>query len=300
MKTILAEIISQCLSLDLLNYQKIEGQGTVNEVYKVKTIKDNYIIRLNENSEKFKTEYKKEKWCMCQASKAGILSPEVIGSGEHAGYAFIIMNYVEGQPGIQCKLVERFQLWKKIGEYASLISSIKASPFGDKIPSKRGTHPYTGFLKQIKYNHDQLGANDSLLLQGVIGNADQKRLKAILREIGEYHFEFGLVHGDLSLRNIIVNEDEITLLDWGTAEINVVPHTELLQILSNNEITEGEMVLFLKGTGIEHAEYKLMLPVILKLNLLKRLDNYRWACDHTVPDIDNYVNNLKDAMDKVI
>ena len=164
------------------------------------------------------------------------------------------------------------------------------------LPFSKYTPPYTGFLNQIKFNYNKLNSNDPLLLQGHLSTMKHKKIKSVLREISDHHFQFGLVHGDLSLRNIIVNNDEVTLLNWGLAEINVVPHTEFLQVLYNNEITEGEMVYFLKGLGIEQEEYEGMIPMILKLNLLKRLDKYRRAEQNMDQNLGTFVHPIKHAL----
>ena len=299
MKTILTEILSQCIGLELLDAKKIEVVGTINKLYKVSTSDESYIIRINENSAKFKNEYKKEKWCINEITKLGIESPQVIQVGEKSGYAYMVMNSVEGHSGLQSIGFQRINLWNRIGHYTSQFNSICGQPFGDMLPFSTYTPPYTGFLNQIKFNYNKLNSNDPLLLHGHLSTMDHKKIKSVLREISEHHFQFGLVHGDLSLRNIIVTNDKVTLLNWEFAEINVVPHTEFLQLLHNNEITEGEMVYFLKGLGIEQEEYEEMLPMILKLNLLKRLDKYRWAEKNMVQYLGTYVQPIKHALGQI-
>ena len=49
-----------------------------------------------------------------------------------------------------------------------------------------------------------------------------------------------MVHGNLCPRNVILSNKEVYLLDWGTAEINVLPHHEIGLVMLAGEASTAE------------------------------------------------------------
>jgi serine/threonine-protein kinase RIO1 len=109
----------------------------------------------------------------------------------------------------------------------------------------------------------------------------------------------GLVHGDLCPRNVIVNKQDIYLLDWGTAEINIVPHNEIGQLLMSDEVSKAEFKVFLNGMGISNDEFKSMEEEINVLNFLHQLDIYRWAEGQGISKINDYPLKVKNTFDRL-
>ena len=109
-----------------------------------------------------------------------------------------------------------------------------------------------------------------------------------------------MTHGDLCPRNVIVNDTTTYLLDWGTAEINVVPHTELGILMMSDEVTKEAFQLFLKGIGISFTEFQLMEEEINLLNFLHRLDKYRWAETYDIENIKDYAFKTRNTFEKIL
>jgi len=122
-----------------------------------------------------------------------------------------------------------------------------------------------------------------------------QEIQAILQDLHQKDFKTGLVHGDLCPRNVHLDGEYIYLLDWGTAEINVVPHTEIGILLLSEEASTEEVSIFLEGMGISQEDYQQMERDIHALNLLHRLDKYRWAEAYDQDNLDSYIEKIRSA-----
>jgi len=111
-------------------------------------------------------------------------------------------------------------------------------------------------------------------------------------------YKVGLIHGDLSPRNIIVNDSSMYLLDWGTAAIDIIPYNEFGIILIEGEADKEEFNSFLNGMGIDEKKYVEIKTTIRKSNILHRLDKYRWATDYDVENLKNYTDKLRQVYEK--
>jgi aminoglycoside phosphotransferase (APT) family kinase protein len=81
----------------------------------------------------------------------------------------------------------------------------------------------------VEYNLGELDATDPLLRMGVYSSKQQDRLRKTLTELREIPMRFGLSHGDLSIRNLLLPAGESpVLIDWGSASFGPVPLTDLL------------------------------------------------------------------------
>jgi len=99
--------------------------------------------------------------------------------------------------------------------------------------------------------------------------------------------------------NVILSKEGVYLLDWGTAEINVVPYNEIGLVMMSKEANEIEFEHFLEGLGISNLEYKEMEEEIFKLNFLHRLDKYRWAESYDVAHIEDYEIKIRETFERI-
>ena len=126
------------------------------------------------------------------------------------------------------------------------------------------------------------------------------RAKFELEQLASKEFKSGLIHGDLCPRNIIWDRGKVYLLDWGTAEINVIPHIEIGIIMSSGEANKEEIETFIEGYGISANEYEQIGREILIFKFLHRLDKYRWAKGNVPHVIDRYIDKVKSAFRDLI
>ena len=114
----------------------------------------------------------------------------------------------------------------------------------------------------------------------------------------EENFAFGLNHGDLSLKNTLVDTTgQVKLLDWGSAEVHITPHWEIIQMLdaqtAMNTPDDLSLQAFLDGYGLAPAEFTLLQPVLATLRLLRAFDKLRWALDCSPAQISSFAARAK-------
>ncbi|HMQ90420.1 MAG TPA: aminoglycoside phosphotransferase family protein [Flavilitoribacter sp.] len=272
---------------------EITGLGCVNRVFKIETELKRYVLRMNDDPNRA-LEFGKEKWCLEQLVQLGIPAPETLAVGVESGFNFMLQEFIEGKAGVDCEPAEKENAWTRLGGYASKYHAI---PTID-IPDAAYLTFHKNWHKQLGYNMELLEkSGDSLLSSNVFKPGEYQKLKEKLLLLTEKSFTFGLIHKDLCLRNVLVGAD-VFLIDWGMAEIGIVPHLEIGNMITSEEVAPEEIGWFLSGLGMDEVEYLKIESEINLINLLDRLDKYRWAEDHAGILIDEYIGKLRKAFER--
>ncbi|MBC6994937.1 aminoglycoside phosphotransferase family protein [Neolewinella lacunae] len=295
MKKIVNEIIKSELNEEVEAVSQIVDLGSVNNVYDVKCKGGAYILRINKDENK-EFEFWKEKWCIEKVTILGVPSPKILKVGMKGKFPFMILSKIEGTNGSKCSTEQNLLIWERLGQFARKFHSI------NKIEELHITTDefHTNWKSKLEYNIGELSEKDSLLKRNAFNISEQEKVKSILIKLKDKEFNEGLVHGDLCPRNVIYNNQLVYLLDWGTSGINIVPHTEIGIILIENKLEEKEFDSFLKGMGIQPVEYQKIEEETIQLNLLHRLDKYRWADGREFVEIDEYISKLRIAYEKLM
>lgn len=122
---------------------------------------------------------------------------------------------------------------------------------------------------------------DPLIELGVYPTGQQERLRAALLELNDADLAFGLSHGDLSLRNLVVPDTgDPVLIDWGSASAGPLPFGDLLPAVRAHRLIDdpssAELEALAVGLGVRLDEIQKALERLL---LLDALDLVRWAID---------------------
>jgi len=293
MKRTIQKIVSD-LGEEILSITEIVGLGSVNRIFDVKSENANYIIRLNEESQK-QIEYRKEKWCIEKVSSIGIPSPKILKLGFKDGISYMVQEKLIGKNGKNCTKKEKEKIWNSLGIYASKFHQIK------RIENKQVEDQefHESWKSRLKYNLEQLNKEDSLLKNGILNSDEQSKAKMELSKLIGKEFKTGLIHGDLCPRNIIWNKESVYLLDWGTASTNIIPHLELGLVMTSGEANIDEIEYFKKGYGISNKDYQKIENEIRLINFLHRLDIYRWAEDYAIENIEEYEKKIRETFEKL-
>ena len=272
------------------------GKGRVNKVFIVEAVNNKVVIRMSDGGEAF-DEYTKEAWCIQQATARGIPGPSVISVGRCEGSSYIIQSYIAGDNGKDSP-VPKLSIWRELGKYARLIHSIGVPGFGLRFSEITRGDGRKSWLRYLEYNIESLTENDPLIKLKVITRLQSKLIRDLLANLRKREFTFGLNHGDLSLRNTIVDKrGRVNLLDWGSAEAGIVPHHDLIELLRMSMLEgdpdDAQIRAFLDGYGISPAEFKRMMPEIESLTVLRAFDELRWAIDCNVEGLDRFVSNAR-------
>jgi len=288
------------------SYQII-GKGIINQIFVVETESHKVVVRMNDK-DTFQS-FIKEKWCIEQAAAVGVPGPKVLSIGIVGETAFMIQAFIEGDNGVD-STVPKSDIWRKLGEYAKRIHSIQVKGYGgDLIDPVHGefqspTHAGSDGSWQgyVQYNINCLTEHDRLIELGVITPMESQRVRKLFENLKNTPFHFGLHHGDMSLKNTIVNQaKQVILLDWNP-EVNVVPHATVAQLIHyqilrlEESASVEEFKAFMDGYGISEKD----LPETRHLLLLRAFDNLRWAIDRSPDLIDPYAAFAKQVIDMIM
>lgn len=277
----------------------IVGRGSVNQVFIVETANRKVVVRLNDAENSWR-EYQKEKWCFEQASVKGIPSPVVLTLGKVGSVTYMLQTLVVGDNGDDGHF-DKLAIWRKLGEYAKIIHAIKIDHASNaQLPHFDNFELF--WPRFLAYNIESLTSDDELIKLGVLSKAQSVVVRQLFEEITERQYQFGLCHRDIALRNTIIGEGGIVnLLDYGCAEINIVPHTDLAVFLewqlTENYPSKAEITAFLAGYGISQAEFRAMQPEIETLALLRAFDTLRWAIERNPPAIADKVRTARKVLE---
>ena len=288
----------------------VVGRGSVNKIFVAKTEDSEAVLRMRDEAGAF-DEYQKEAWCLAQASARGIPGPCVLSIGRSGTTtAYTIQTLVRGMNGDESG-ADGNRIWRELGGYAKLIHSIKAVGYGSHlVDAEHGRFQEPGhdgfdgsWTAYIEYNIESLSERDELRRIEVLTVAESEKIKRLFEELRDRQFSFGLTHGDIALRNTIVDgSGKVWLLDWGSAGVDLVPHADLIQMLKcqleSDDPTSASVRAFLDGYGISEREFKALEPLLDTLLLLRAIDKLRWAIDRCPSQIQSFAAHARRAVEK--
>ncbi len=274
----LARDIARRHGLASKDLSPIVGHGSVNHVWVTGAGAARSVIRFAIDPLRT-NELEVEAWCLDKAFTAGIPSPGVIAQGCLRDVPYLIETFVQGAPGNERRSPE---LWRTLGSYGRTVHSIAVT---DDAPaalfSRFGRDLHEAWKAHLAYNVAQLAPADPLIALGAYPAGRQERLRVALTELNDADLAFGLRHGDLSLRNLLVPDaGEPVLIDWGSASAGPLPFGDLLPAVRAHQLIDdpssAELEAFAVGLGVRLEESWNMLESLL---LLDALDLVRWAID---------------------
>lgn len=296
---LVARVSSVFLKDEHIRVVPILGRGSVNKVFIVEAPNAKLVVRMGDH-ESLK-EYRKEAWCIDKAAARSVPVATVLDLGVIEEHAYIIQTYIAGDEGRDSQF-PRNHIWRQLGRYARLIHSIEVTGFGLKLEDLTQGDSRESWLEYLNYNIESLNENDELIKLKVVTQSQSKVIRAIFGDLKRKTFNFGLNHGDLSLKNVIVDESaRVNLLDWGSAEASIVPHHDLIQILKmnmlENDPDDAAVQSFLDGYGISQSEFEQMRPTLQSLLLLRAFDKLRWAIDCGIEGLERFTTHARRAVE---
>lgn len=164
------------------------------------------------------------------AKAAGVPTPDIIATGRRlVPFAFQVSRYVEGISGDHYK-GDKLAVWYQIGQQARKINRVRTTGYDyDLFPPKQLQTPWQGYIlrKIIEVVGFFEGYKLRPLDRQVLFTEDQLRLlKDYLDVLPRVRFDPCLIHVDLALRNVVVNDQGkvVAILDWDNAKSYPQPH----------------------------------------------------------------------------
>lgn len=291
-------IVAETLGVSARRATPLIGLGSVNLILFVDSDAGEMAVRIGKPWDDPHTrlaEYEKERWCIARAAAAGVPGPTVRALGIRNGRAFMVQDRLPGLNGKQSALTP-FELLRIMGDYARRIHAIPTTGFGDTVSRFESGAGRDGWLRFVDYNLGELTSDDPLLALKVYSLEQQDLIREAFTWLRRLPLQVGLNHGDLSRRNTIVGPDgRVSVLDWGCAEMHIVPHYDLCAFLDWYAPDEEKMHAFLRGYGIDAAEWERLQPELRAFSLLKSFDLTRWAIDRCPARIDEIAERARRA-----
>jgi len=289
-------LADQLLNFKLIKINPIIGKGDVNQVFILTSKHSKIVLRMN--SADSHNRFLKEGWCLKKAKEKGIPGPKVLSIGKKDDFSFMFISFLPGVVGKEA-LMSKPDIWFQIGKYARLIHQIPVIGFGEDFDTD-GVFK-DSWQRFSDYNIDSLNDNDPLLDLKIFDKDKSQLIKDLFVVFKDKNFKFGLNHGDLSLANVMVDRENISLFDWGCAMAHIVPHFEIEEILrSVLKEDSNKFKHFLKGYGLSLSEFKVIKDDILILRLLWTIDKLRWAIDRSPDKIKSYSQEVKKSLNLVV
>lgn len=244
------------------------GGGLTNLVYDVDANGGPYIIRIGKQPAKIK-DYLKEQWAIAQAAAKGVPVPEVLEVGaELVSAPYMISRLVAGTEGTRA--ADPLSLLAEMGRFTALINTISTSGFGhtfdwsDNKLSRKET--WGEFLRREMKLDDRL---EVLRKNKMLSPKQSRGLRAVLRDIDSWDRAPVLNHGDMRLKNVIVDDKTgkiKAILDWEFCCSNIAPYWDLSLALHDLSIDAKQV--FIQGYGLKEKDVLGMAPILKALNVI--------------------------------
>jgi hygromycin-B 4-O-kinase len=241
--------------------------GITNFVYEANHAEGDFIVRMSPQPAKVK-EYLKEQWAMSQAHEVGVPVPQVLEvDADVVPIPYMVSRKVAGSEATHHP--ERMAALREMGRLTALIHTIPTSGFGhtfdwssNQLSRKETWGEYLKRELNIEQRLKVLETNKML------SKPQLKTLHATLKEIEGLEADTALNHGDMRLKNVMVDQGgEITaVIDWEFCSSNVAPYWDLA--LALHDLSVDAKQAFLSGYGISEKEVRDMAPVLKALNVI--------------------------------
>ena len=132
-----------------------------------------------------------------------MLVAPVLAAGEVGDRAWMLQPFLRGTPGDELAPGRGEEVWRGIGMQMRRIHAVPARGYGETL-SDLAAGSEASWRRYLAYNLRELTARDPLLELGVLDRGLQAHLRGLFEHLATRPLRFGLCHGDLSLRNVIV------------------------------------------------------------------------------------------------
>ncbi len=273
------------------------GGGITNHVYAVDHPDGQFIVRMGATPAKVK-EFLKEQWAIARAAEVGVPSAEVLQVGtEAAPLPYMIMRKVDGTEATHHP--DRVAILREMGRLTRLIHGVRTSGFGHTFDWSNDLLSRNETWKDYLQDELKVGTRlDVLEEHELLDKAAMKRLRAIWREVEGWKKPPSLNHGDMRLKNVMVDDKGAVtaVIDWEFCSSNVAPYWDLSLTLHDLSIDAKQE--YLAGYGLSAAEIREAAPVIKAINIV----NYAHVIEAAIKDkdrdrIDHFRVRLSGALD---
>jgi hygromycin-B 4-O-kinase len=234
--------------------------GLTNYVFEAATPAGPIVLRLGP-SEKRTSDFAREHCVIDRVREAGIPAPEVLDQGEHDDWAYLILKWLPGRSATDHP--KRLDILRESARLAATgIHLIRPIGYGHDFALEgqcsNGHLSWRAWLDEVL---DASGRVARLRKHDIISDEQLKKLRDTLEEVRRWTGAPVLNHGDLRLKNLMVDDDGsiVAIIDWDSSVSVIGPHWDLSVALHDLNVDEEEA--FLDGYGMRTEDVPKFAPV---------------------------------------
>jgi aminoglycoside phosphotransferase (APT) family kinase protein len=289
------KIISHHFGAPPLRLVGQEG-GLSNHVFLVKHKEGDLVVRLSSNPTRINA-YIKEQWAVAKAKELKVAAPEILEVGNQViPFPYMISRRAEGSKATFHP--RRLEILCELGSIAARINAIRTTGFGTTFDWSNNQLSLNGSWEEFLTKELDIENRCKILSKrNMLSRPQIKKLSGILRAAGKKRVRPSLNHGDLRLKNVLVNQEGAikAILDWEDC-ISLLPVWELSVALHDLSIDEKQG--FLEGYGLKQPQIVEMAPIIRALNVINYAPEIeRLAEAKDLAKLEQYRTRLGGALD---
>lgn len=274
-----------------------KGGGLTNVVFEIDHPDGRFIVRLSPSPGKVE-DFRKERWAIAQASAVGVPTPEVVDVGVDEGCVpYMIARKVKGE--VATHHPRRLTIVADMGRMTAAVHTVRTMGFGHRFdwckteaPAHRSWRDYLD--RELKVAERMRSLHDNRMLPP----ARLATLQAVMREVESWTESPVLHHGDMRLKNTVVDEaGRITgVIDWEMCVSSIAPYWDLSLALHDLSIDAKQA--FVSGYGLSQAQLREIAPALAAFNVI----NYAGLVEEALragesERLEDYRTRLSGALD---
>lgn len=257
-------VLGARLGVSAVALEPLEG-GLTNQVFLAARAEGDLIVRVGEGEDKLAA-FEREARVTARVRQEGVPAPEVLHVCVQDGLAVMVARALSGEIGRDHP--ERLRTLRDLGALAARkINAIRTFGFGCdfSFEDQGAAGSWPDWLLGEFGAERRLGM---LLRNELISGKQYEALEQSLEEVLRWSYDPVLNHGDLRLKNVLVNEAGaiVGVLDWEHSLSMPGPHWELSVALHDLWVDQAQA--FLEGYGMDAAEAEAAAPVWRLFNAL--------------------------------
>lgn len=274
-----------------------QGSGLSNFVFLIYHAEGDFVVRISPNPTRINS-FIKEQWAVGKAHEAGVPTAEILEVGNAViPHPYMVTRRVRGRDATEHP--ERLAILNEMGRYAALINSIRTTGFGNVFDWSSNQLSHNATWKEYLHGELRLDVRLEILRKRRMLAAPRlKTLRGILEKAGTRSAKPALNHGDIRLKNTMVDEaGKITaIIDWEDCVSHLAPQWELSVALHDLSIDEKQQ--FLRGYGLPDKQLRAISPVVKALNVINYAPYIELASElNDRAQLEQYRARLSGALD---
>ena len=250
--------------------------GLSNYVYVVNHVEGQFVVRISPEPQKIEA-FQKELWATQKVREVGVPSPEVLAVGNIGSEPYMITRRVTGSEATHHP--RRSHIVHEMGVYAQTINSIQTTNFGSNFDWTTNGPQHRTWAEYVYIEWDIEQRLDVFAQHKMLSSQQINKLRQIIDNTRTLRIQPSLNHGDLRLKNVIVDDDgEIAaILDWEDCLSTIAPQWELS--ISLHDLSIDEKHIFIEGYGLDSKQVQEMSPLIKAFNIVNYSNAIAQAAD---------------------